>query len=118
MSTRELTFNKVNGEWFFDKGDSTADIHYRMHESVRSLLDYAADGRNEVTLKILRKNTPERVKISLGRSVYMKGGALYYVLDYTDAKYGTKELGRRKLWIGSATRKILNNFPEVINLTW
>lgn len=118
MSTRELTFNKVNGEWFFDMGDSIADINYRMHKSAWPLLDYAADGRSEVTLQILRKNTLERVKISLGRSMYMKGGALYYVLDYTGARYGTKELGRKKLWIGSTTRKVLNNFPEVINITW
>ena len=100
MSTRELTFNKVNGEWFFDKGDSTADIHYRMHESVRSLLDYAADGRKEATLKILRKNTLERVKISLGRSMYMKGGALYKgtrkkkTLDWERNAEDTEQLSR------------------------
>ena len=48
----------------------------------------------------------------------MKGGAVYYILDYTGAVYGTREIGRRTIWIGNATRRILNNFPEVINLTW
>ena len=89
-----------------------------MPVSTWSLLDFAAGGQNKITLRMLRKNTLDRVKISLGRTLYLKGGALYYILDYTGATYGTKEIGRKKIWIGNITRKVLNNFPEVINLTW
>ena len=32
------------------------------------------------------------------------------MLDYTGSLYGTKFLGRKKIWTGSVTRKVLNNF--------
>ena len=118
MSTREFNFKKNGGRWFYETAPNLDLGTVEMPNSTWSLLDFAANDNNKVTLRILRKNTLERVKISLGRVRYMKGGALYYVLYYTGARYGTKELGRRKLWIGNATRKILNNFPDVINLTW
>ena len=114
MSTREFNFNKTGGKWFYETAPDLGLGAVEMPISTWSLLDFAANGNNEVTLRILRKNTLERVKISLGRAQYMKGGVLYYILDYTGARYGTKDLRRRKLWIGSAMRKILNNFPEVI----
>lgn len=118
MSTREFNFQKTGGKWFYKTAPDLGLGVLEMPVNTWSLLDFAANGKDEVTLRLLRKNTLERVKISLGRIQYMKGGALYYILDYTGARYGTKELRRRKIWIGRATRKILNNFPEVINLTW
>ena len=118
MSTKEFNFKKTGGKWFYETAPDLGLGAVEMPNSTWSLLIFAANGKDEVTLRILRKNTLERVKISLGRAQYMKGGAIYYILDYTGARYGTKELHRRKLWIGSVTRKILNNFPEVINLTW
>ena len=118
MSTRELTFSKIDGTWYYVIGNDQPSTQYEMSASTIPILELASKGNNQVALKLLRKNTLEKVKLSLGRVRYLKGGALYYVLDYTGALYGAKEVGRKKIWIGSATRKVLNNFPEVINLTW
>ena len=118
MSTRELTFSKIDGLWYYVSGDNIPSDQYKMPDSTIDILDFAARGKDRITFKLLRKNTLEKVKISLGRMCYMKGGALYYVLDLTGAQYGSKALGKRKVWIGNATRKVLNNFPEVINLSW
>ena len=118
MSTRELTFSKIEGTWYYVIGNDQPSTQYKMPASTIPILELASKGNNQVALKLLRKNTLEKVKLSLGRVRYLKGGALYYVLDYTGALYGAKEVGRKKIWIGSATRKVLNNFPEVINLTW
>ena len=118
MSTRELTFSKIDGTWYYVIGNDHPSTQYEMPSSTIPILELASKGNNQVALKLLRKNTLEKVKLSLGRVRYLKGGALYYVLDYTGALYGAKEVGRKKIWIGSATRKVLNNFPEVINLTW
>ena len=118
MNTRELTFSKIDGIWYYVIGNDHPSAQYEIPASTIPILEFASNGKNQITLKLLRKNTLERVKLSLGRVRYLKGGALYYVLDYTGALYGTKEIGRKKIWIGSATRKVLNNFPEVINLTW
>lgn len=89
-----------------------------MPNSTIAILEFAAGENSQVTFRLLRKNTLENVKIALGRVKYLKGGALYYVLEYTGAQYGTKDLKRRKIWIGNTTRKTLKNFPSVINLTW
>ena len=113
-----MTFNKIDGTWYYTAGAEDPDEQYRMPSSTIAILEFAAEGKSQVALRLLRKNTLERVKISLGRVRYLKGGALYSVLDYTGALYGTKEIGRKKVWIGSTTRKVLNNFPEVINITW
>ena len=118
MSTRELTFSKINEIWYYVINKDQPSAIYEMPDSTTPILEFASDGRNYVTIRLLRKNTLEKVKLSLGRVRYMKGGALYEILDYTGAKFGSKEIGRRKVWIGSYTRKVLNNFPEVINLTW
>lgn len=118
MSTRELTFSKIDGIWYYVISNVQPSVRYEMPASTITILEFASNGNNHIALKLLRKNTLERVKLSLGRVRYLKGGALYYVLDYTRALYGTKEIVRKKIWIGSATRKVLNNFPEVINLTW
>lgn len=118
MSTRELTFSKIDGTWYYVDENDQMSSRYEMPVSTIAILKFAAEGKSLVTFRLLRKNTLERVKISLGRVRYLKGGALYYVLDYTGALFGTREIGRKKIWIGSATRKVLNNFPEVINLTW
>ena len=118
MSTRELTFSKIDGIWYYVIGNDQPSTQYEMPASTIPILEFASNGKDQVAFRLLRKNTPERVKLSLGRVRYLKGGALYYVLDYTGAIYGIKEIGRKKIWIGSATRKVLNNFPEVINLTW
>lgn len=118
MSTRILNFNKINGIWYYQAGNSWPTNQDMMPSSTIAILEFASKGADQVSLRLLRKNTLERVKVSLGRVRYMKGGALYYVLDYTGAEYGSKEIGRKKVWIGSTTRKVLNNFPEVINLTW
>ncbi len=118
MSTRELTFSKIGGIWYYTAGTEESEEQYRMPVSTIAILEFAAEGKSLVTFRLLRKNTLERVKISLGRVRYLKGGALYHILDYTGATYGIKEIGREKVWIGNATRKVLNNFPEVINLTW
>lgn len=118
MSTRELTFSKKEGTWYYINGGGETNEIYMMPASTIPILALAAQGQNQVVIRLLRKNTLERVKVSLGRIRYLKGGALYHVLDYTGAIYGTKEIGKKKVWIGSATRKILKNFPEVINLTW
>ena len=118
MSTRELTFSKIDGTWYYVVANEQPASWYEMLASTIAILEFAAEGRSHVRFRLLRKNTLERVKLSLGRVRYLKGGALYYVLDYTGALFGTKEIGRKKIWIGSATRKVLNNFPEVINLTW
>ena len=118
MNTRILNFSKINGTWYYMAGNERPTSQDMMPASTIAILEFASKGAGQVILRLLRKNTLERVKISLGRVRYMKGGALYYVLDYTGALYGSKELGRGKIWIGSTTRKVLNNFPEVINLTW
>ena len=118
MSTRELTFSKIDGIWYYVIGNDQPSTQYEMPASTIPILEFASNGKDQVAFRLLRKNTLERVKLSLGRVRYLKGGALYYVLDYTGAIYGIKEIGRKKIWIGSATRKVLNNFPEVINLTW
>ena len=118
MSTRELTFSKNDGIWYYVIGNDQPSTQYEMPASTIPILEFASNGKDQVAFRLLRKNTLERVKLSLGRVRYLKGGALYYVLDYTGAIYGIKEIGRKKIWIGSATRKVLNNFPEVINLTW
>ena len=118
MSTRELTFSKIDGIWYYVMGNDQPSTQFDMPASLIPILEFASNGKDQVAFRLLRKNTPERVKLSLGRVRYLKGGALYYVLDYTGAIYGIKEIGRKKIWIGSATRKVLNNFPEVINLTW
>ena len=118
MSTRVFKFNKIGGKWFYVTAPDFGIMAIEMPTSTWPLLDFAAQGKDDISMKMLRKNTLERVKISLGRIRYMKGGALYFILDYTGAIYGTREIGRRTIWIGNATRKILNNFPEVINLTW
>lgn len=108
----------MGGKWFYITAPDLGDEAIEMHISVWPLLEFASNGGDEVIMRMLRKNTLEVVKISLGRSIYMKGGALYYVLDYTGAQYGAKETGRKKLWIGNATRKVIKNYPEVINLSW
>ena len=118
MNTRILNFSKINGTWYNIAGNERPTSQDMMPASTIAILEFALEGADQVILKLLRRNTLERVKISLGRVRYMKGGALYYVLDYTGALYGTKEIGKKKIWIGSATRKVLNNFPEVINLSW
>lgn len=118
MSTRELIFSKIDDTWYYVVADEQPSSQYEMPVSTIPILEFAAEGKSQVALRLLRKNTLERVKISLGRVRYLKGGALYSVLDYTGALYGTKEIGRKKVWIGSTTRKVLNNFPEVINITW
>ena len=118
MSTRILNFSKINGAWYYMAGNERPTSQDMMPASTIAILEFASKGADQATLRLLRKNTLEKVKISLGRVRYMKGGALYYILDYMGALYGTKEIGRKKIWIGSATRKILNNFPEVINLSW
>lgn len=118
MSARVFTFNKIGGKWFYVTAPDLGNLAIEMPTNTWPLLDFAAQGKDDISLKMLRKNTLERVKISLGRIRYMKGGALYFILDYTGAIYGTREIGKRAIWIGNATRKILNNFPEVINLTW
>ena len=118
MNTRILNFSKINGTWYYMAGNERPTSQDMMPASTIAILEFASKGADWVILSLLRKNTLERVKISLGRVRYMKGGALYYILDYTGALYGTKEIGRKKIWIGSATRKVLNNFPEVINLSW
>lgn len=118
MSTRELTFSKICGTWYYTSGVDEPNKQYMMPISTIAILEFAAGEKSQVTFRLLRKNTLERVKISLGRVRYLKGGALYHILDYTGAKYGINEIGREKVWIGNATRKVLNNFPEVINLTW
>lgn len=118
MSTREFNFTKIGSKWFYETAPDLGLGAVEMPVSTWPILEFAAAGNIFVTLRMLRKNTLERVKISLGRTRYMKGGALYHVLDYTGAKYGSREVGRKKIWIGRETRKIINNFPEVINLTW
>lgn len=118
MNTRILNFSKNNGTWYYMAGNERPASQDKMPASTIAILEFASKGTGQVVFRLLRKNTLERVKISLGRDRYMKGGALYYVLDYTGALYGSKEIGRKKIWIGSTTRKVLNNFPEVINLTW
>lgn len=118
MSTRELTFSKINDIWYYVINNDQPSARYEMPNSTTPILEFASEGKEYATIKLLRKNTLERVKLSLGRVRYMKGGALYYILDYTGAQYGTKDIGRRKVWVGNYTRKVLNNFPEVINLTW
>ena len=118
MSTRELIFSKIDDTWYYVVADEQPSSQYEMPVSTIPILEFAAEGKSQVRLRLLRKNTLERVKLSLGRVRYLKGGALYYVLDYTGALFGTKAIGRKKIWIGSATRRVLNNFPEVINLTW
>ena len=118
MNTRILNFSKINGTWYYMDGNERPTSQDMMPASTIAILEFASKGASLVTLRLLRKNTLEIVKISLGRVRYMKGGALYYILDYTGTLYGTKEIGRKKIWIGSATRKVLNNFPEVINLSW
>ena len=118
MNTRILNFSKINGTWYYMVRNEPPTSQYMMPVSTIAILEFASKGADQATLRLLRKNTLERVKISLGRVRYMKGGALYYVLDYTGALYGTKDIGRKKIWIGSTTRKVLNNFPEVLNLTW
>ena len=118
MNTRILNFSKIKGTWYYMAGNELPTSQDIMPASTIAILEFASKGTGQVVLRLLRKNTLERVKISLGRDRYMKGGALYYVLDYTGALYGAKEIGRKKIWIGSTTRKVLNNFPEVINLTW
>ena len=118
MNTRILIFKKINGTWYYMAENGRYSNQEMMPASTIAILEFASKGSDQVVIRLLRKNTLERVKISLGRVRYMKGGALYYVLDYTGARYGTKEIGMKKVWIGSTTRKVLNNFPEVINLTW
>ena len=118
MSTRILNFSKINGAWYYMAGNERPTSRDMMPASTLAILEFASEGADQIILKLLRKNTLERVKLALGRVRYMKGGALYHVLDYTGAQYGSKEIGREKIWIGSTTRKVLNNFPEVINLTW
>lgn len=118
MNTRELTFSKIGRTWYYTSGTEDPNEQYKMPDSTIAVIEFAAEGKSQVCFRLLRKNTLERVKISLGRIRYLKGGALYHVLDYTGALYGKKEIGREKVWIGNATRKVLNNFPEVINLTW
>ena len=118
MNTRILNFSKINGTWYYMVRNEPPTSQYMMPVSTIAILEFASKGADQATLRLLRKNTLEKVKISLGRVRYMKGGALYYVLDYTGALYGTKDIGRKKIWIGSTTRKVLNNFPEVLNLTW
>lgn len=118
MNTRILNFSKINGTWYYMDGNERPTSQDMMPASTIAILEFASKGASLVTLRLLRKNTLEKVKISLGRVRYMKGGALYCVLDYTGALYGSKEIGRKKIWIGSTTRKVMNNFPEVINLTW
>lgn len=118
MNNRELNFYKINEFWYYDDGEHVLSEQYKMPACTNAILDFVAQNKNQVTLRMLRKNTLERVKISLGRVRYMRGRALYYILDYTGAQFGIKEIGRKKVWIGSTTRKVLNNFPEVINLTW
>ena len=118
MNTRILNFSKINGTWYYMAGNERPTSRDMMPASTLAILEFASEGADQIILKLLRKNTLERVKLALGRVRYMKGGALYHVLDYTGAQYGSKEIGREKIWIGSTTRKVLNNFPEVINLTW
>lgn len=118
MNTRILNFSKINGTWYYMAGNERPTSQDVMPASTIAILEFASKGASQVTLRLLRKNTLEKVKISIGRVRYMKGGALYYVLDYTGALYGSKEIKRKKIWIGSTTRKVMNNFPEVINLTW
>lgn len=118
MNTRILNFSKINGTWYYMAGKERPTSRDMMPASTLAILEFASEGADQIILKLLRKNTLERVKLALGRVRYMKGGALYHVLDYTGAQYGSKEIGREKIWIGSTTRKVLNNFPEVINLTW
>lgn len=119
MSKRNLKFVKEDDGWYIDLPDwdgSHDDL--QMIAGADKLLDFAAEGRPEVTVRLLRKNTLEPVKIALGRRQYSHGGAIYDVLDMTGAQYKSGQLPVSEIWICSVTRFVLHVFPEVINITW
>lgn len=119
MSIRNLRFVKKEAGWFVDLHDwdgSHEDL--QMIAGADKLLDFAAEGKTEICVRLLRKNTLEPVKIALGRRQYSHGGAIYDVLDHTGAQYTSAQLPVSEIWICSVTRFVLHVFPEVINLTW
>ena len=81
MNTRVLNFSKINEVWYYMAGNERPTSQHMMPVSTIAILEFASKGADQATLRLLRKNTLEKVKISLGRERYMKGGALYYVLD-------------------------------------
>ena len=73
MSTRELTFSKIDGTWYYVIGNDQPSTQYEMPASTIPILELASKGNNQVALKLLRKNTLEKVKLSLGRVRYLTG---------------------------------------------
>lgn len=119
MSIRNLKFVKEPDGWFIDlpewKGDHD-DL--QMIAGADKLIEFAAAGRSEVNVRLLRKNTTEPVKVALARRQYSHGGAIYDVIDYTGAIFTSKQLPVAEIWICSVTRYVLHVFPEVLNITW
>ena len=119
MSIRNLNFVKIDGQWYLNlpsfngKGESL-----NMTDGVVELLEFLAEGREDVNVRLLRKNTTEQVKVAMARRQYIRGGAIYDILDYTGAKFHSENLGIKELWIGPIMRFVLHVFPEVINITW
>ena len=119
MSIRNLRFVKESAGWFIDLPDWTGSHdELQMIAGADKLLEFAAQGRNEVNVRLLRKNTTEPVKIALARRQYSHGGAIYDVIGYTGAKFTSKVLPVDEIWICSVTRYVLHVFPEVLNITW
>lgn len=85
-----------SGTMCYAIGNDQPYAQYEMPASTIPIQEFASNGKDQIALKLLRKNTLERVKLSFGRVRYLKGGALYYVLDYTGFLYGIKEIDRKK----------------------
>ena len=78
MSIRNLNFVKIDGQWYLNlpsfngKGESL-----NMTDGVVELLEFLAEGREDVNVRLLRKNTTEQVKVAMARRQYIRGGAIY-----------------------------------------
>lgn len=119
MSIRNLRFVKEPAGWFIDLPSWMGNRDdLKMLAGADKLLEFAAAGRSEVNVRLLRKNTTEPVKVALARRQYSQGGAIYDVIDYTGAKFTSKHLPVDEIWICSVTRYVLHVFPEVLNITW
>ena len=56
MSTRELTFSKINEIWYYVINKDQPSAIYEMPNSTTPILEFASDGRDYVTIRLLRKN--------------------------------------------------------------
>lgn len=120
MSIRNLSFEKdEKGDWYVILPEWTGNHEdLQMVSGADKLLDFISNGKDTVSIRLLRKNTKEPVKIALGRRMYVSGGAIYDVINHTGAQFTSKDLHVSEIWICSVTRYVLHVFPEVLNITW